>query len=132
MISRAPISITARAGALAIMVVAVVLSGCTIRREFIGNRLTQEDLEALPTLETKGEVLETIGPPSKIELRMDGSAFVYRYELQRGSGLAISAFQATFDNSTSDRRADLVIVYFDKQGRVERYGFARSGFSDEE
>ena len=46
------------AGVLALaLVVLLAAVGCTIRREFIGHRLTAEDMAPLPTLKTKGDVL---------------------------------------------------------------------------
>ena len=125
-----------RRGLLLVILVAgfaaTTVVGCTIRREFIGNRLTVEDLAPLPSLGTKGDVLASIGPPSEIRLRHDGSAFHYRFDVQRGSSLNLTALQASFDNSTSDRRADRLVIEFDKAGSIVRYGFAASGFSEDE
>ena len=108
----------------------VLVSSCTIRTEQIGNRLSEADLRPLATLTSKREVLETIGPPSTIELLPDGSAFTYRCALGEGTQLRISALEASYDSQNSDRRQQLLRITFDKRGQLRDYGFSVRPFDE--
>ena len=103
-------------------------AGCTIRHVHAGNRVTAEQVAALATITTKAEVLEQVGPPAAIELLPQGSVFLYRHVRSRGEGLEITAVQASFERSESDRRDETLRVEFDKQGRVVSYGFRAEPF----
>lgn len=98
------------------------LSGCTIGREYVGGQLGRAQLEQLAKLETKGEVLETLGPPNDMGLQLRESVFLYRVRREAAENLNLSFFRASFDYEQIDRRTDRLIVFFDKRGRVTRYG----------
>ncbi len=111
----------------ALLLLLLLLAGCTIRRELDGETLDRGQLERLVAARTKAEVLETVGPPMDVGLQLDGSAFVYRLRLEEADELSLSFFQATFDYSSTDRRTARLLVLFDKQGRKTGFGFDRAG-----
>lgn len=96
--------------------------GCTIGREFVGGQLGVQQLEQLGRLETKAEVLEVLGPPNDMGLQLRESVFLYRVRREEAENLNLSFFRASFDYQQVDRRTDRLIVFFDKQGRITRYG----------
>jgi outer membrane protein assembly factor BamE (lipoprotein component of BamABCDE complex) len=96
--------------------------GCTISREYDGQQLGPEQLEALANVETKAEVLEQVGPPEDMGLLQDGSVFIYRFRREALENLNLQFFRATFDYESTDRRTDRLVVLFDKRGQVTGYG----------
>lgn len=118
------------AGVVASLVLA--LAGCTITREFDGEEPTVDQLHALVEARTKAEVLDEVGPPEAIGLRMDGSVFVYRFRFEEQDSLNASFFNASFDYDTTDRRVQRLAVFFDKRGRKTGFGLDRARTPDEE
>ncbi len=106
--------------------------GCTITHRNSGDQLSDDDLLLLAELETKAQVLEVLGPPTDMELRIDGSVFHYRFRVERGSSLQLSAFEASLDRSSRDRQADRLLVQFDKAGQITRYGLDQALIEVEE
>lgn len=99
-----------------------LLAGCTIGREFVGGQLGKQQLEQLRELRTKAEVLEVLGPPNDMGLQLRESVFLYRVRREAAENLNLSFFRASFDYEQIDRRTDRLIVFFDKQGGITRYG----------
>ena len=97
-------------------------SGCTIAREFEGGSLSERHLLRLKGLKTKAAVLTELGPPNLIGLQLNESVFLYRFRREENENLNVALFQASFDYDQVDRRVDRLIVFFDKRGRVTRYG----------
>ncbi|MFO7871531.1 MAG: outer membrane protein assembly factor BamE [Kiritimatiellia bacterium] len=67
---------------------------------------------------SKAEVLELLGPPDTVGLRLEGSVFIYRYHNEEGKGLDVSATPGSFEYETLNRQTDRVVVFFDKKGIV--------------
>jgi len=101
----------------------LLAGGCTMRREYDVDTLDLQRFELLESAETKAEVLERVGPPHSVGLQLDGSVFVYRTNIEKSESLNLSAFRASFDYQTTDRRTARLIVLFDKQGRKVGTGF---------
>lgn len=111
---------------------ALALAGCTISREYVGGQLGEQQLKQLQELETKGEVLEILGPPNDMGLQPRESVFIYRVRREAADNLNLSFFRASFDYEEIDRRTDRLIVFFDKQGRITRYGLDLASEEPEE
>ena len=109
-----------------IAAVVVALAGCSITREFDGERPTVDQLQALIDARTKAEVLENVGPPVEVGLQLDGSVFVYRFRFEEADNLNLSFFRATFDYDVTDQRVARLVVFFDKAGRKTGFGFDRA------
>ncbi|HBP17252.1 MAG TPA: hypothetical protein DEA08_05565 [Planctomycetes bacterium] len=107
---------------LLLLLVLLAQAGCTIGREYVGGQLGEQQLEQLATLHTKAEVLEVLGPPNDMGLQLRESVFLYRVQREAAENLNLSFFRASFDYQQIDRRTDRLIVFFDKGGRVTRYG----------
>jgi len=105
--------------------------GCTMRREYDVDTLDLERLEVLQDAGTKAEVLERVGPPHSVGLQLEGSVFVYRTNIEKSESLNLSAFRASFDYQTTDRRTARLIVLFDKQGRKVGQGFDSAAGSED-
>lgn len=100
----------------------VLLAGCTLRRIHSGSKFP-ENLETILTVGmTKGQVLEVLGPPDAMGLRLQGTIFIYRYSNQADEDLKLSAFQGSFNYGSSDLRTARLVVFFDKKGRVTAFG----------
>lgn len=112
--------------ALYTLICAVMLllsGGCTIRREWDVDTLDPERLLLLNDAATKAEVLERVGPPHSVGIQLGGSVFVYRARTESVENVNLSAFQASFDYQTTDRRTARLIVLFDKKGQKIGQGF---------
>jgi hypothetical protein len=112
-----------RRALLAALVAVLLVSGCTIRREYDVDILDLERLQLLESANDKAAVLEQVGPPHSVGIQLDGSVFVYRTRIAEVESLNLSAFRASFDYETTDRRTARLIVLFDKQGRKVGQGF---------
>jgi len=98
----------------------------------VGGQLGAEQLEQLSELESKAEVLEVLGPPNDMGLQLRESVFLYRVRREAAENLNLSFFRASFDYEQIDRRTDRLIVFFDKQGRITRYGLDLASEEPEE
>ncbi len=67
---------------------------------------------------SKVAVLELLGPPDTVGLRLQGSVFIYRYHNESDKGLKLSLVRASFQYETSDRRTARLVVFFDKKGLI--------------
>jgi outer membrane protein assembly factor BamE (lipoprotein component of BamABCDE complex) len=76
---------------------------------------------------TKGEILETFGPPDKIQKQYDGDIFVYAYLRKNSSKLTIEEPYFTnfsiFQYTRIQQKKDSLVILFDKDGIVKNYGF---------
>ena len=106
----------------ALLILAGLGIGCSIRQEYGGSPLPVDDLPLLKRGMTKADVLTLLGPPDGLGLRLKGSVFIYRYAKGEEAGLQISAYQASLSYDTSDNRMDRVVVFFDKKGVVTEFG----------
>jgi len=76
---------------------------------------------------TKGEILETFGPPNLIQKQYDGDIFVYAYLRKNSSKLKIEEPYLTkfviFQYIRIQQKRDGLVILFDKDGVVKNYGF---------
>ena len=107
------------------VLVCALLCACTLKRDFVGAPKSTEAVRLIRTGMTKADVLEIIGPPDAMGLRLDGSVFIYRYRDAGGEGLKVSIMQASIAYEASRRRTSRVVVFFDKKGYVTGIGGSR-------
>jgi outer membrane protein assembly factor BamE (lipoprotein component of BamABCDE complex) len=96
-------------------------AGCTIRQEFAGSIMPEEEMPQLRIGMAKEEVLSLLGPPDTVGLRLKGTLFIYRYHNEADTGVSLSFFQASMEFESSDRRTARLLVFFDKKGRVTAF-----------
>ncbi|MHC4778247.1 MAG: outer membrane protein assembly factor BamE domain-containing protein [Planctomycetota bacterium] len=84
--------------------------------------MSAEAVHLVRTGMTKADVLETIGPPDTMGLRLDGSVFIYRYRDSGGEGVNLSLMQASISYEASRKRTRRVVIFFDKKGIVSLVG----------
>ena len=78
---------------------------------------------------TKGEVLETFGPPDNIQKQYDGDIFVYAYLRKNSSKLSLEVPYpyrvSVFKYTKVQQKKDGLVILFDKDGVVKNYGFQK-------
>jgi outer membrane protein assembly factor BamE (lipoprotein component of BamABCDE complex) len=78
---------------------------------------------------TKGEILETFGPPERIQTQYDGDIFVYAYLRKNSSKLTVTEPYFTkltiLQYTRIQQKMDGLVILFDKDGVVKNYGFNR-------
>ena len=78
-------------------------------------------------LTTKGEILETFGPPDRIQKQYDGDIFVYAYLRKNSSKFTVEEPVFTnyviFQYIRIQQKKDSLVILFDKDGVVKNYGF---------
>jgi outer membrane protein assembly factor BamE (lipoprotein component of BamABCDE complex) len=106
---------------------ALVAGSCTLKWEFVGTPVPRARIAELAPGMPKREVLNLLGPPDTVGLRMDGSVFIYRFRSETEDSLKLSAFQASFSYDATVRRTERVVVFFDKKGRLTDFASDRLG-----
>jgi outer membrane protein assembly factor BamE (lipoprotein component of BamABCDE complex) len=78
---------------------------------------------------TKSEILESFGPPDKIQKQYDGDIFVYAYLRKNSStlllGVPYSARLSVFKYTKVQQKKDGLVILFDNDDVVKDYGFQR-------
>jgi len=78
---------------------------------------------------TKAEILETFGPPERIQMQYDGDIFVYAYLRKNSSKFTLKEAYFTkltiFQYTRTQQKMDSLVILFDKDGVVKNYGFNR-------
>jgi hypothetical protein len=76
---------------------------------------------------TKAEILETFGPPERIQMQYDGDIFVYAYLRKNSSKLTLTEPYFTkltiFQYTRTQQKNDSLVILFGKDGVVKNYGF---------
>lgn len=107
-----------------------LLCSCTIGRIYMGSELRNDPKEKIKIASTtKAEILETFGPPERIQMQYDGDIFVYAYLRKHSSKLTLTEPYFTkltiFQYSRIQQKNDSLVILFDKDGVVKNYGFNR-------
>ncbi len=108
----------------------VFLWGCSIGRVYIGSEIRHDPKEKIKTgSTTKSEILETFGPPDRIQKQYDGDIFVYAYLRKNSSKFTIEEPYITnltlFQYSRIQQKKDSLVILFDKEGIVKSYGYQK-------
>lgn len=109
--------------ALAIVLLGLGLSGCTIGRTYSGVPLRGDPARIVQGTSSRADVLEVLGPPDSIVHQTTGDAFIYRYRRTNSSSLTIREpfflRQPIFSYNREFRAADTLVVLFDFHGVVQ-------------
>ena len=113
-----------------LLVVSLILSGCVQYRKSTGQPLALNPDDVIKTGYTKKqEVLEALGPPSKISNQYDGEIFVYEYQVKKnniffiGDPFVTGIFLFEYDGSKKQR--DALVILFNHDDVVESYAVSR-------
>ena len=107
-----------------------LVCGCTIGRIYMGSELRNDPKEKIKIgSTTKAEILETFGPPERIQMQYDGDIFVYAYLRKNSSKLTLTEPYFTkltiLQYTRTQQKNDSLVILFDKDGVVKNYGFNR-------
>ena len=105
-----------------------LLCSCTIGRIYMGSELRNDPKEKIKIgSTTKAEILETFGPPERIQMQYDGDIFVYAYLRKNSSKLTLTEPYFTkltiLQYTRTQQKNDSLVILFDKDGVVKNYGF---------
>jgi outer membrane protein assembly factor BamE (lipoprotein component of BamABCDE complex) len=108
----------------------IFLWGCSLGRVYIGSEIRHDPKEKIKTgSTTKSEILETFGPPDRIQKQYDGDIFVYAYLRKNSSKFTIEEPYITnltlFQYSRIQQKKDALVILFDKEGIVKNYGYQK-------
>jgi outer membrane protein assembly factor BamE (lipoprotein component of BamABCDE complex) len=108
----------------------IFLWGCSLGRVYIGSEIRDDPKEKIKTgSTTKSEILETFGPPDRIQKQYDGDIFVYAYLRKNSSKFTIEEPYITnltlFQYSRIQQKKDALVILFDKEGVVKNYGYQK-------
>jgi len=108
----------------------IFLWGCSLGRVYIGSEIRDDPKEKIKTgSTTKSEILETFGPPDRIQKQYDGDIFVYAYLRKNSSKFTIEESYITnltlFQYSRIQQKKDSLVILFDKDGVVKNYGYQK-------
>jgi outer membrane protein assembly factor BamE (lipoprotein component of BamABCDE complex) len=108
----------------------IFLWGCSIGRVYVGSEISHDPKEKIKTgSTTKSEILETFGPPDRIQKQYDGDIFVYAYLRKNSSKFTIEESYITnltlFQYSRIQQKKDALVILFDKEGVVKNYGYQK-------
>ena len=104
--------------------------GCSIGRIYVGSELKDDPKEKIKIgATTKGAILETFGPPDRIQKQYDGDIFVYAYLRKNSSKFTIEEPYLTnftlFQYTRIQQKKDALVILFDKDGVVKNYGYQK-------
>ena len=107
-----------------------LICSCTIGRVYMGSEIRNDPKERIKIgSTTKGEILETFGPPERIQMQYDGDIFVYAYVRKNSSKLTLEEPYFTnfviFQYTRIQQKKDGLVILFDKDGVVKNFGFQR-------
>ncbi len=105
--------------------------GCSIGRIYVGSELKSDPREKIKIgATTKGEILETFGPPDRIQKQYDGDIFVYAYLRKNSTKFTIEEPYLTnltlFQYSRIQQKKDGLVILFNKDGVVKNYGYQKT------
>ena len=108
----------------------IFLWGCSLGRVYIVSEIRDDPKEKIKTgSTTKSEILETFGPPDRIQKQYDGDIFVYAYLRKNSSKFTIEEPYITnltlFQYSRIQQKKDALVILFDKEGVVKNYGYQK-------
>ena len=107
----------------ALLVTASFFSGCAYLEHDIGRPLPLESIDSFPTGSHFAEVLEDLGPPTKVTALSDGMAFLYEHVLltERQYGVTLPGeigqwIKAVYASADAD--VEIMLFIFDGQGKL--------------
>lgn len=105
-----------------------LVCSCTIGRIYMGSEIRNDPKEKIKIgTTTKAEILETFGPPERIQMQYDGDIFVYAYLRKNSSKLTLTEPYFTkltiFQYTRTQQKNDSLVILFGKDGVVKNYGF---------
>jgi outer membrane protein assembly factor BamE (lipoprotein component of BamABCDE complex) len=108
----------------------ILICRCSIGRVYMGSEIKYDPKEKIKIgSTTKGEILETFGPPDRIQKQYDGDIFVYVYLRKNSSKFTIEEPYFTnfviFQYTRIQQKKDGLVILFDKDGVVKNYGYQR-------
>ena len=108
----------------------ILAYGCSIGRVYMGSEIRYDPKEKIKIgSTTKSEILETFGPPDRIQKQYDGDIFVYIYLRKNSSKLTIEEPYLThftfFQYTRIQQKKDGLVILFDQDGMVKNYGFQK-------
>jgi outer membrane protein assembly factor BamE (lipoprotein component of BamABCDE complex) len=108
----------------------ILICRCSIGRVYMGSEIRYDPKEKIKIgSTTKGEILETFGPPDRIQKQYDGDIFVYAYLRKNSSKFTIEEPYVTnfviFQYTRIQQKKDGLVILFDKDGVVKNYGYQR-------
>ena len=103
---------------------------CSMGRVYMGSEIRKDPNEKIKIGSTsKGEILETFGPPDRIQKQYDGDIFVYAYLRKNSSKFTIEEPYLTnfviFQYTRIQQKRDGLVILFDKDGVVKNYGYQK-------
>ena len=115
---------------LIIIVSFLLVSGCSIIRVYEGEplKLNQEELSQKIKIgsTTKGDILETMGPPARFVRQFDGDIFVYEFIHNKAHMFEVKEPILTqtklFLYKKEQSQRDLLVILFDRNGVVVNFG----------
>ena len=115
---------------LSISLLVILACGCSIGRVYTGSEIRFDPKEKIKIgSTTKNEILETFGPPERIQKQYDGDIFVYVYLRKNSSTLSLAVPYpirlSLFKYTKVQQKKDGLVILFDKDGMVKSYGFQR-------
>jgi hypothetical protein len=121
-------SSTERVAVAALLVGALLASGCMIGRRYVGSEIRGDAHEVIQIgRTTRPEVLAAFGPPDRIVRQREGDVFVYRYDQRNQTQLTIEEPVVTnfeiFSYEKVQEKSDLLMVFFDRAGVVTAFGY---------
>ncbi len=107
-----------------------LVCGCTIGRIYMGSEIRNDPKEKIKIgSTTKADILETFGPPERIQMQYDGDIFVYAYLRKNSSKFSLTEPYFTkltiIQYTRTQQKNDSLVILFDKDGVVKNYGFNR-------
>lgn len=120
-----------------ILCIFFIFSACTtIKRSYVGQPVEIDPHKSIITGKTnKGDILGIFGPPDRILRQYDGDLFVYEYIYDKGFKVVIEEPVITgiklFTYIKDDKKRDLLVILFNKQGVVLNYGISRYASGDD-
>jgi outer membrane protein assembly factor BamE (lipoprotein component of BamABCDE complex) len=113
-----------------IAILMILTCSCSIGRVYIGSEIRNDPREKIKIgSTTKGEVLETFGPPDRIQKQYDGDIFVYAYLRKNSSKFAIEEPLVIkfviFQYIRIQQNKDGLVILFNKDGVVKNYGYQK-------
>ena len=123
-------SIRGRMNYGSLLLLVILLWGCSIGRVYVGSEIRHDPKEKIKTgITTKSDILEIFGPPDRIQKQYDGDIFVYAYLRKNSTKFTIEEPYLTnltlFQYSRVQQKKDALVILFDKEGVVKNYGYQK-------
>ncbi len=123
-------SIRGRMNYGSLLLLVLLLWGCSIGRVYVGSEIRHDPKEKIKTgITTKSDILEIFGPPDRIQKQYDGDVFVYAYLRKNSTKFTIEEPYLTnltlFQYSRIQQKKDALVILFDKEGVVKNYGYQK-------